>query len=491
MEIARHARERWLLVGIVVLAVGVRLASMLAQGGPFAYLNDDDGAYFGASQALVHGVLPYRDFVLLHPPGSTVLYAPAAELGRLVGEARSFALARLLVVLAGAASAVLAYLVARRAGAVAAVTAGVLYAVWFSAVYVERTTLLEPLTNLAILAALALLGRPVISGRAALAAGACVGVATAVKVTNLASLLVVVVWVLVVAGRRRCLQALAGAGAAFVVLAGPVILSAPSDAWRMIVVDQSIRRSAGVHLERLAPMLGLLGHESWATVLGVVLWVAIAVGALVVARVYPWSRLWVALLAVNVVLLLVGGIYFKHYSAALAPLLVLVIGAATQVVVDAARRSTPTRRLTLLAGMGVLLAVVAAVQVRDVAVDRSGRGFPRAAVAQLLAGGRCVAADSATPLILTGVMGRNIGNGCPVVVDFTGQVYETRGESTYRGANQQFQQRAKEYLLSGDRIVLVRERLDLLDAATIAEMRTRPVLLERRNLLVLGAAGTP
>jgi hypothetical protein len=149
------------------------------------------------------------------------------------------------------------------------------------------------------------------------------------------------------------------------------------------------------------------------------------------------------------------------------------------------------RRLALLASAGLLLAVVASIQVWDVVDDRSGRGFPRATVAQLLAGGRCVTADSATLLILTGVMGRNISNGCPVVVDFTGQVYETRGQPTYRGSNEEFQRRATDYLLSGDRIVLVRQSHDLLNAASMAELRARPVLLERKYVLVLGTAAAP
>src|SRR5689334_22729672 len=42
--------------------------------------NYDDGIYFGAAIRLIHGWLPYRDFLLPHPPGLTVLLSPIAAL---------------------------------------------------------------------------------------------------------------------------------------------------------------------------------------------------------------------------------------------------------------------------------------------------------------------------------------------------------------------------------------------------------------------------
>ncbi len=34
----------------------------------------DDGVYLGAAIRFVNGVLPYRDFALLHPPGIVLLF---------------------------------------------------------------------------------------------------------------------------------------------------------------------------------------------------------------------------------------------------------------------------------------------------------------------------------------------------------------------------------------------------------------------------------
>ena len=38
----------------------------------------DDGPYFGSAVRLVHGVLPYRDYAFVQPPGITELMSPAA-----------------------------------------------------------------------------------------------------------------------------------------------------------------------------------------------------------------------------------------------------------------------------------------------------------------------------------------------------------------------------------------------------------------------------
>jgi hypothetical protein len=37
----------------------------------------DISVYLGTAVRLVHGALPYRDFVLVQPPGSTLLLSPA------------------------------------------------------------------------------------------------------------------------------------------------------------------------------------------------------------------------------------------------------------------------------------------------------------------------------------------------------------------------------------------------------------------------------
>src|SRR5471030_903540 len=180
---ARHALRPsialWLLLALAFLA---RLAPVLRGGGLRGILAYDDGVYFGAADALLSGRLPYRDFLLLHPPGVLIALAPFAALGRLTSDPLGLAVARLAFMAIGALNAVLVYAVARRVGRVAGVAAGLMYAMWGPAVYAERTTLLEPLVNLGVLAELLVLGGVrVASRRRLLVAGAVLGVATAVK----------------------------------------------------------------------------------------------------------------------------------------------------------------------------------------------------------------------------------------------------------------------------------------------------------------------
>ena len=71
-------RPLWLvMVAVAVVALGVR-AVMVANGGdPGRHRRGyDQGVYYSASEAVAWGVLPYRDFLFLHPPGILVTLAP-------------------------------------------------------------------------------------------------------------------------------------------------------------------------------------------------------------------------------------------------------------------------------------------------------------------------------------------------------------------------------------------------------------------------------
>ncbi|MEO8382954.1 MAG: hypothetical protein ABI779_25075 [Acidobacteriota bacterium] len=76
---------RWAKVVILAIAVGglvLRLVSLLAVGGPLASPSSyDDGVYYSASALLFRGVLPYRDFVFVHPPGLLYFYGLVVRVG--------------------------------------------------------------------------------------------------------------------------------------------------------------------------------------------------------------------------------------------------------------------------------------------------------------------------------------------------------------------------------------------------------------------------
>ena len=104
----------------------------------------DDGVYMGAALHLVNGVLPYRDFVLLHPPGVPLLMSPLAALGRVIGTRDALVGARLVTVLVTGLNAVLAAIAVRHRGVGAMLMAGTALACFPLAVAADQSLLLEP-----------------------------------------------------------------------------------------------------------------------------------------------------------------------------------------------------------------------------------------------------------------------------------------------------------------------------------------------------------
>ena len=70
---------------LAIVAFVVRLMPVLLGGGLQGLHGYDDSVDLVA-RALVHGALPYRDFLLLHPPGMILGLSPFAVLGVLTGD---------------------------------------------------------------------------------------------------------------------------------------------------------------------------------------------------------------------------------------------------------------------------------------------------------------------------------------------------------------------------------------------------------------------
>src|SRR5215475_8807136 len=92
-----------MIVIATLLALGVRGYRMTRPGYLMGVHEYDDGPYFGSAVSLVHGVLPYRDFIFVQPPGITLLMSPAALLTRLTGTASGLVIGRILTAVASTA----------------------------------------------------------------------------------------------------------------------------------------------------------------------------------------------------------------------------------------------------------------------------------------------------------------------------------------------------------------------------------------------------
>ncbi len=169
-------QQRAMIPGGELALAAVFLTALLVRLVPARYgliVDYDEGVYVTAAALLSKGLLPYRDYVFLHPPGIVLFFAPWAVGGPL------FALkaARIVSAVVGATNATL---VARLVGGRAALPVAIFWIVWPEVVWSERGAYLEPLMTCAGLGALVLLtDRP--SLRRATIAGVLCGAAVLVK----------------------------------------------------------------------------------------------------------------------------------------------------------------------------------------------------------------------------------------------------------------------------------------------------------------------
>ena len=112
------------IAAATVLALGLRVYELSLPGYLMGLTEYDDGSYFGSAVHLVRGILPYRDFVFVQPPGITLLMTPAALIAKAAGStAGGMAIGRILTTLASAAGVVLLGLLVRHRGVLATLVA--------------------------------------------------------------------------------------------------------------------------------------------------------------------------------------------------------------------------------------------------------------------------------------------------------------------------------------------------------------------------------
>ncbi len=494
----------WIIVMVTVAttAFAVRLTPVLAGGGLFGRGNYDDGVYYTAAAGFVHGLMPYRDFLLLHPPGIVLALAPFAALADLVGEPTAFAVARIGFMIIGSANAVLVAVALRRLGLAAAMVGGLTYAVFFPAVYVEHTTLLEPLATGFLLGAVSLIGSAprshaveIPSGARAfrsahtgllrmIMAGVLLGVATAIKVWGVVPAVAMIAWVLATLGWRRALATTAGYAAGATAICLPFFVAAPRQMWRLVLLAQLGRpRVAGGWLERVHDIAGLTPFGSIATG-----WLVLAGAVLLFGSLAAWQsregRVGVLLFGVTVALLLTTPSWFLHYAALSAAPTALVLGAAAGWLSVRIRRPI-TAIIAGTVAIGLIAAYGSLVLARPF-----GRPFPAAQLQPAVAVSKtCVTTDDPISLIELDVLRRNLRRNCPLMVDLGGYNYALQvGTPRFhsRAKSPKWQNLALDYLTSGDTTVLgIRFRQGYgYSRTTAARVRSWPVVARADGLAV-------
>jgi hypothetical protein len=443
---------------VFVLAVVARVAVILRHGGLHGNFGYDAGVYFAAGDAFVHGRLPYRDFVLIHPPVEMLVLSPFAALTRVMSDESAFTTSVLAFTVLGGINAVLVVRVARRLGLGlrCASVAGLFYAVWFGAIGSEYLVKLEPVGNLFFLLGVLAALRALESGSArwAVAAGAAAGASVSVKIWWIVPVLAVVVWMWRARSSRAAVQALAGAVGVSVLVDGPFFAISPRAMWSSVVVDQVSRGSTSASpLTRLADLSSITRFTGPLPVAAM----AAASVVLLVAAIWVGRRAWsvraarpaVVLCGIQAALLLAAPSWFPYYADFIAVAAAISVGAAARPVRQ--RRRSPAAGWTVTVAMG-------AITVGAIASGRSAvRPFPGSVVlARSAASARCVMSDSAMGLIEVDALSRSFAAGCRDWVDVTGRTYGPDRSSLARVDNQRWQQDLRAYLRTGDAVIIVR-----------------------------------
>ena len=435
---------------------------------------------------MVHGQLPYRDFLFLHPPGILVALAPVAAAGRWLGESSGWEVSRLVWMVSGSLASVVVLAILLPLGKLPATVGGCAYAVFPGAVLVERTTYCEGLANLCLAVALLLVIREVAARprgpdqrhpavTAPLLAGVLLGFATTVKIWGLVPLGVVCVYAVVALGLRRGLAVAVGGAAAITAVCLPFFLAAPAEMWRMVVLDQVGRDQGTAFMLRSAQIatMGRLTEGGIAAFVVIVTLIGLTACSVLAWRVKPY-RVVVPLLATTVGLLLVSPIFFPHYLGNVAVPLALLAGVVAAVI------TAPPGRHGWRAAATIALGVIVIIDVLALSRIRSGDSVPAELAEVVRPAPGCLTSDDPNNLLAIGVVGRNISRGCRLVVDLGGYSHDlSRGATVRRGRNAAWQQTVLEYLGSGELALATRfDQGRGLTAATASEIRSWPVRLE-------------
>lgn len=425
-------RRTVLVVALTVAAAALRLYR-LSYGYAHAVVDYDSGVYFGSSLELVNGNLPYRDFVFVHPPVITLLFAPDALLAKAIGTAQGMGIAKIMTALAGAASVPLTGWLVRSRGPLAVGVACGIVAFQVDAVAAGYTLLLEPWLVLFCLfgAVLVFDGDQLASGRRLWWGGLIFGVACATKLWAIAPVLAVAL--LCVRHRRRLAGYLAGASTGFLVPVLPFLLMAPGAFVHQVFTVQIFRMSTVertpiwlrlIHLFSVAAPNGEDPSTAVPALLGGVVVVLLLLGAIWarhVAAATPLERFALLASVLVVALLLAPDTFYWHYAAFAAPFLALAAAA-------------PLHRLKPRPGrVAAVLAVACVAGLAYTMVHRDLRGYglldDHRAVDAIVPPGACVVSSTVSATIAQDRFYAD-GSDCPVLLDSFGVVLDlTDGRS--------------------------------------------------------------
>jgi hypothetical protein len=371
----------------------------------------DDGVYFGEGVMLVHGILPYRSYVDVQPPGIAVLMAPFALLGRVTSNRVAFEVGRIFVVAVGMANIGLLGRLVRRRHWLGVLTALLVLAFYLDTIIADHTILLEPLlafgTLLGFLIVFDDTETATTSSTRWLVAGAVIGLTTSIKIWEVIPLIVLLVFASL-RGRRCLSYYVVGAVGAIAVVCAPFFVLAPKKFFHEVIVVQ-VTRSHLYQVGEKSRLWNLLGASVPKHLpRSEILWAPIAL--LIIAALVYWlilsarrgySSRWLTNLDACVItcLILVGlsflatGEYDSHYGGFFAPFLALVLSAI-------AVRLVPMVKPIVAVCFAIVLIVYFGLSDRSF-FETKYPNIPTTAIDRTFSPSACVLSQTYSPLILS------------------------------------------------------------------------------------------
>ncbi len=445
------------IAAATMVGFALRLYLLLRPGYLLGVTQYDDGEYLGSAIRLADGMLPYRDFAFVQPPGIILLLSPVGLLARALGTDTGFAIARLLTVCVGAASVTLGGLLVRHRGLLAtAITCGVL-AIFPDAIGASYTVFLEPyLVLFCLIGALIMFaGDELNTGRRRVLWGGLVfGLAGAIKVWAIFPALVLLALLWHRESLRRALIFASGVIAGFCIPVAFFFLEAPN-AFLDSVVGAQLHQTELTRVPvrtRLFSLFGLAdvphaGRHIVAAALVMLAYVAVVfVGAWLLSRRAPPPIEWfaVATLGLALVAFMLPDDYYPHYATFFAVFLALSLALPTARLVNvlsgrlhagSGLLASPAAMIVPLTGLVALGVVLSTVhQFHSEAPLKAGG--PPVVDDRYIPAGSCVLTDESSFTIAGDRFISNVP-GCAAIVDpIATDMSLSRGRNASTGAGQ-------------------------------------------------------
>ena len=433
------------IAGAVAVALGLRVYELSRPGFLLGVTQYDDGPYFGSALRLLDGSLPYRDFVVVQPPGITLLMAPAALLAKLTGTAGGMAAGRILTTLASTGAIALGGLLVRHRGVLATlVTCGIPVA-YPASVGASHTVLVEPwLVLFCLIGAVAVFdGDWLAASRRRLAwGGVAFGFAGAIEAWAIVPALAVLIaagWPGGTRGRvRRAGIYAGGVAAGFLIPVVPFAAASPTGFYRSLITAQIGPRAHPQRVAiwvRLTNMTGITDLHVSAHAAVALIALAIA-GAIVTFTIAAWwltrqsppalDAFALAATAAIVVMFMWPDQFHYHFPAFLAPFLAMAIALPAARLTTALETARPDLiSLTRWAVPGAAAAVLIGFAALHVRTEmRLGRyaslsTATSAQIQRIVPPGDCVLTDQAAYLIAANRFTSDVP-GCSQMIDGLG-----------------------------------------------------------------------